>query len=138
MDNSTDTCVQSASAINVMEEFRAGVTTTLRSWSALRAAVESGWGGVESQAKAEYLQDHIYQIMDGKCFPPNMDIMDLEDDLAIYMEEEFSVMLEDGSEKQVADVLWHMYEGCYRGDVTLAHQVVELPVAHVRVIAAMA
>jgi pre-rRNA-processing protein TSR2 len=126
MDSSTGTFVQSASAINVMEEFRAGVTATLRSWSALRAAVESGWGGVESQAKAEYLRDHIYQIMDGTCFPPNMDIIELEDNLAIYLEEEFSVVLEDGSEKQVADVLWRMYEGCYRGDVTLARQTVEL------------
>lgn len=112
--------------MNVMEEFRAGVTATLRSWSALRAAVESGWGGVETQAKAEYLRDHIYQIMDGTCFPPNMDIIDLEDDLAVYLEEEFSVVLEDGSEKQVADVLWRMYEGCYRGDVTLARQAVDI------------
>lgn len=126
MDTSIGTSAQSASAINVMEEFRAGVTATLRSWSALRAAVESGWGGVETQAKAEYLREHIYQIMDGTCFPPNMDIIDLEDNLAIYLEEEFSVVLEDGSEKQVADVLWRMYEGCYRGDVTLARQTVEI------------
>jgi pre-rRNA-processing protein TSR2 len=116
---------QSTSAINVMEEFRAGVTATLRSWSALRAAVDSGWGGVESQAKAECLREYIYQIMDGACFPPRMDIVDLEDNLAIFMEEEFSVVLEDGSEKQVANVLFRMYEECSRGNVTLARHAVE-------------
>lgn len=125
MDTSSVSPEQSTSAINVMEEFRAGVTATLRSWTALRAAVDSGWGGVETQAKAEYLRDYIYQLMDGTRFPPKMDIIDLEDNLAIYMEEEFSVVLEDGSEKQVADVLFRMYEECSRGNVTMARQAVE-------------
>jgi pre-rRNA-processing protein TSR2 len=111
--------------INVMDEFRAGVTATLRSWSALRAAVESGWGGPESQAKAEDLRQNIYSIMDGTSFPPKIELWDLEDNLAIYMEEEFSVVLEDDSEKQVAAMLWHMYEACHKGDMSLARQAVE-------------
>lgn len=111
-------------AINVMEEFRAGVTATLRSWSALRAAVESGWGGVQSKEKADELRQHIYEQFDGSG-APKMDQYDLEDNLAIYMEEQYSVVLEDDSERQVADVLWRMYEACLKGDVTLARQAVE-------------
>eukprot|EP00568_Trieres_chinensis_P004929 CAMPEP_0183293434 /NCGR_PEP_ID=MMETSP0160_2-20130417/2119_1 /TAXON_ID=2839 ORGANISM="Odontella Sinensis, Strain Grunow 1884" /NCGR_SAMPLE_ID=MMETSP0160_2 /ASSEMBLY_ACC=CAM_ASM_000250 /LENGTH=149 /DNA_ID=CAMNT_0025454549 /DNA_START=360 /DNA_END=809 /DNA_ORIENTATION=+ len=53
-----------------------------------------------------------------------MTLEELEDNLSIYMEEEFSVVLEDGSERQVADLIWRMYESCGRGDVSLARQVV--------------
>jgi pre-rRNA-processing protein TSR2 len=110
----------------LMEEFRAGVTACLRSWSPLRAAVNSGWGGFESARKAEVLRDEIYTHFDGSSFPPkDMDIWDLEDMLAIYMEEEFSITLEDESEKQVALCIWHMYEDCSKGDVTLCRRTVQ-------------
>jgi pre-rRNA-processing protein TSR2 len=113
--------------MDIIEEFRAGVTACLRSWSALSTAVDSGWGGGarESQAKADELRRTIFEIMDGsKCPPPNFDLLDLADNLAIYIEEEFSVTLEDGSERQVAEVLFRMYEGCCNGDPTLARQMV--------------
>ena len=112
-----------------MEDFRAGVTACLRSWSALRTAVESGWGGNmrESQNKAEDLRRNIFEIMDGsKCPLPNFTVDDLQDNLAIYMEEEFSVTLEDSSEKQVAETIFAMYEQCCNGNVTLARQLVSV------------
>lgn len=46
------------------------------------------------------------------------------DNLAIYLEEEFSVTLEDGSEQQVADAIFRMYETCAKGDTTLAREMV--------------
>jgi pre-rRNA-processing protein TSR2 len=109
-----------------IEEFRAGVTACLRSWSALRAAAESGWGGTASLQKAEDLRNIIYSIMDFSSFPPKnyIDVQDLQDNLFDFMEAEFSVVLEDASDRQVADVLWRMYEACYNGDVTLARQIV--------------
>jgi len=55
-----------------------------------------------------------------------MDVHDLEDNLAIYMEEEFSITLEDGSEKEVASVICRMYEECGRGVVGTAREVVEI------------
>jgi pre-rRNA-processing protein TSR2 len=114
-----------ASQAEIMEEFRAGVTACLRSWSAFRTAVETGWGGADSQAKADDLRDHIYQIFDGSSNPPkSIEQEDLEDNLAVYLEEQFSVVLEDNSERQVADMLFRMYDGCYKGDVTLARQMV--------------
>ena len=106
-----------------MNEFRAGVTATLRSWSALKTAVESGWGGHQSKEKADTLRESIYKYMDGTN--ANLDQIDLEDALAIYMEEEFSVQLEDNSERQIASVLWSMYESCIgRGDVSVCRRVV--------------
>ena len=112
---------------NAMEEFRAGVTACLRSWSALRTAVESGWGGGEreSQSKAEELRRSIFDIMNGsQCPIPNFDQTDLADNLAIYLEEEFSVTLEDDSELQVADAIFRMYETCCQGDTSIARQMV--------------
>lgn len=67
-------------ATDAMEEFRAGVTACLRSWSALRTAVESGWGGGEreSQVKADTLRTNIFDIMNGsQCPLPNFDVQDL-------------------------------------------------------------
>lgn len=113
--------------IDPLLEFRAGVTACLVSWSALRTAVESGWGGGEreSQKKAEDLRNHIFAKMDGsKCPLPNYDAFDLADDLAIYIEEEFSVTLEDDSERQLADAIFQIYERCMNGDPTLARQMV--------------
>lgn len=110
-----------------MNEFQAGVTACLRSWSALKTAVESGWGGGdrESQAKAEDLRRNIFQIMDGsRCPIPNFDATDLADNLAIYMEEEFSVTLEDKSEVQLAEVIFAMYEGCCGGNPSLALEMI--------------
>jgi pre-rRNA-processing protein TSR2 len=111
-----------------MDEFRAGVTASLRSWSALRTAAESGWGGGESLQKADDLRSSIFEHFNGEAVPPKtmVDVTDLEDALAIFMEEEFSVVLDDGSERQVADVIWKMYEACARGDLTMASHVVSV------------
>lgn len=100
------------------QEFLAGLTACLRSWSALRTAVESGWGGTESNAKAQDLREIIAREL------PKLEVEDLTDNLAIYMEEEFSVTLEDESERQVADTLFRLYEQCQRGDFSLARELV--------------
>lgn len=114
---------QPQAATDMMAEFQAGVTAALRSWSALRTAVETEWGGAESHAKAEDLRTNILSQFDtsGK---PKMQQEELEDNLADYMEEEFSVCLEDGSERQLADTIYRMYDACARGDATLCRQVV--------------
>lgn len=110
----------------LIEEFRAGVTATLRSWSALRTASESGWGGGQSQEKAEVLRQSLYEHLTESVVPPKMDVYDLEDALAIYMEEEFSITLEDNSERQVADTLMKMHNDCFgeKHDPTLCRQIV--------------
>lgn len=120
---------QQAPPTALYDEFRAGLTACLRSWSALRAAVEGGWGGHDSLGKAEDLRNNILQHFDGSSATPRaLTIDDLEDNLAIYLEEEFSVALEDNSERQVADVIWRMYEQCMQGNATLAQQVVQAAV----------
>ena len=117
-------------ALEALDEFRAGVTACLRSWSVLRTAVESGWGGTETEsfAKVEDLRYNLFQHFDGTHFPEpkSLTIEDLEDNLAIYMEEEFSIVLEDNSEKQLASEIFRMYEACGRGDMGPARAMVAM------------
>jgi|EP00979_Chaetoceros_neogracilis_P010030 pre-rRNA-processing protein TSR2 len=105
-------------------EFHAGVTAVLRSWSALKTAVESEWGGVASKEKAEFLRSHILNCFDYKKSKPSIDMYELEDNLAVYVEEEFSIVIEDDSEKQIAQTIFTMYEHCGNGDFTLSRQII--------------
>uniref|UniRef100_A0A7S0CMB6 Pre-rRNA-processing protein TSR2 homolog n=1 Tax=Proboscia inermis TaxID=420281 RepID=A0A7S0CMB6_9STRA len=106
-------------------EFQAGVTAVLRMWSPFRAAVDNQWGGIESHAKANDLRSSIFENFDLSQTKQRMDPTDLEDDLVIYLEEEFSIGLEDGSEKQVAAIICELYDSCAKGDISLARSMVE-------------
>jgi hypothetical protein len=115
-------------------EFQAGVTAALRTWSALRTAVEQSWGPTSA---AEDLRDNIYRhFHDGGGggggpsrkngrggFGGIMTRDELEDNLLDYMEDEFGLILEDGSERELSDLICRMYEGCGNGDMSLARSV---------------
>jgi len=85
--------------------------------------------------KAEFLRTHIYAQFDySKCKASSnnkdsngaaMDQYDLEDALAIYMEEEYSIVLEDDSERQVALCIVQMYESCGTGDFSLSRGTIQ-------------
>jgi pre-rRNA-processing protein TSR2 len=113
-------------------EFQAGVTATLRSWSALRTAVEQSWGGSDSYSKAEDLRLNIYSnyhsSSDNSSSTSNkiMTQDELEDNLLLYMEDEFGVVLEDGSEVEVASNICRMYNECRNGNVELARKTVQI------------
>ena len=110
---------------NPYTTFQGGVTATLRSWSALRTAVDQSWGGTESQSKADDLRNDIFNFFDGQSSKPKMTLEELEDNLSSYMEEEFGIVLEDGSEIEISNLIWNMYEDCSKGDVRLAVRVVQ-------------
>jgi pre-rRNA-processing protein TSR2 len=123
MDTSS-TKPQSTTIEIATAEFHAGVTAILRSWSPLKTAVESEWGGTQSKEKAEYLRTHMLTCFDYTKQKPSIDMYDLEDDLAIFMEEEFSIVLEDNSEKQIAQLLFKIYEMCGNGNFSLARELI--------------
>lgn len=83
------------------------------------------WGGSESAAKAEDLRSNIFAFFDGSTANAKMTQEELEDNLLAYMEEEFGVVLEDNSEREIADLICRMYQQCGRGEVTLVREVVE-------------
>ncbi|KAL3821907.1 hypothetical protein ACHAXA_008441 [Cyclostephanos tholiformis] len=109
-------------------EFQAGVTAALRSWSALRTAVEQSWG---TRMAAEDLRSNIFRhfhdgggVVGGGAARSIMTRDELEDNLLDYMEDEFGVILEDGSEREIADLICRMHERCGAGDIALARDVV--------------
>jgi pre-rRNA-processing protein TSR2 len=87
-------------------------------------------------AKADELRDNIYRFMTGCTATPSLELEDLEDNLAIYLEEEFSVVLEDESEKQVALTLFQLYGQCVQGQTQLAEQLVQTALRYDQQIAA--
>lgn len=121
---SSSPAAASGPANNPYADFQAGVTAALRSWSALRTAVEQSWGGGDSAAKAESLRSNVFVVFDGSSPNPKMGEIELEEELLGYMEEEFGVVLEDGSERELASLIVQMYESCGRGEVALAREVV--------------
>lgn len=111
-----------------LTHFRAGITAVLRTWPALKTAVQSEWGGIESYAKADDLRTNIFEFYDGSKAEP-LTWEELEDNLFTYLEEEFSVMLEDESERQIADLICRMYKECGEGNVQLVEHFVRLSIA---------
>jgi pre-rRNA-processing protein TSR2 len=105
------------------DELLAGLTATLRRWSALRAAVSDQWGGPSSHAKADSLRLSLHSQLTAARGVP--DAHDLGDDLLIYMEEEFSCQLEDGSPADIAGILVEMASACSKGDFELARRMVQ-------------
>ena len=117
---------QLTAAIDVAtSELQSGITTVLRTWDALRTSVESEWGGFDSTTKAENLRASIFEYFDyRKQSKAEITREDLEDKLDIFMEDEFGIVLEDESEKHVAEVIFQLYEKCGNGDFTLSRKLV--------------
>lgn len=111
-----------------LTHFRAGVTAILRTWPAMKAAVDGEWGGHETHAKAEDLRFNIYQHFDGSS-SEGMPLEELEDNLVMYMEEEFSVVLEDESERQIASLIHQIYQECSKGNVETVKRLVDMSVS---------
>jgi pre-rRNA-processing protein TSR2 len=88
-------------------------------------AVQHEWGGSESASKAQDLRTNILTYFDGSSPNPRMSQDELEDNLVTYLEEEFGVVLEDNSEREIADLIWRMYAECARGECGLVRMVVE-------------
>ena len=101
------------------------MTATLRRWSALRAAVDGEWGGIDSHKKAENLRQGLIGMFFGPSAKKNVEPMDLEDAIYIHMEEEFSCQLEDGSPKDLAGIVFEMANKCVTGDFALSRQMVQ-------------
>jgi pre-rRNA-processing protein TSR2 len=124
MNTAQQTTQQLPTIEQATSEFQAGVTAAMRSWSAFRTAVQNEWGGIQSREKAEFLRNYIFESLDYSLPKPKLDIDDLEDHLDDYMDQEFSIELDDGSAKEVAELIWQLYQSCGKGDFSLSRDIV--------------
>lgn len=92
--------------------FARGVISTLNLWPALRAAVEGGWGGPESQQKRTWLASAIVDSFEDALTKsePVPDNIYVEEMLLQVLSDEFDVILEDGSAQQVGESIVKLWQ----------------------------
>ncbi|PIA19401.1 hypothetical protein COEREDRAFT_19447, partial [Coemansia reversa NRRL 1564] len=101
------------------EAFVEGVDHILNRWTALELAVQHEWGGHDTQDKREDMVDEIVEHFDTlvrkrKTPEPT----DLEELLLDIMDGDFSVALDDQSEKEVAKLICTVFSECKTGNFT--------------------
>ncbi|KAJ2385742.1 rRNA accumulation- protein [Coemansia sp. RSA 2559] len=109
------------------EAFIEGVDHVLSKWTALELAVQNGWGGRNTLEKRENMVDEIVEYFDLQVRKKNTTIepTEVEELLVQVMEEDFSVMLEDQSEKQVARLLCSIFAECRAGNFATVDKMAE-------------
>ncbi|KAI3932406.1 hypothetical protein MKW92_036194 [Papaver armeniacum] len=93
-----------------LSAFSEGISLVLSRWTALQMSIQNEWGGRDSRQKSEQFSYDILSWFTQTKEPLYID--DLEKILFDTMTDEFSVVLDDGSEKEIAEELMIMHEEC--------------------------
>ena len=105
--------------------FCEGLQGILNRWTALQLAILNEWGGAESIQKGiqmnEELQHWFLKRKAGKYAE------DLEELLIEILGDDFCVLCEDGSPREVAKIACDMYEQVANGDYNLARDICSKP-----------
>jgi pre-rRNA-processing protein TSR2 len=91
------------------------ITLALHSWPALSLAVTSGWGGPASVSndKRDWFCGAISDLFTER---PETDVYDLEDVLIQVMNDEFDVVVDDGSAGDVAEKIMDLKAQVEKGE----------------------
>ena len=113
------TAAQAAAAARhpqALQQFKEGLRSVFRQWTALELAVFHQWGGASSVDRADALVVDVLKMFEGpdKVYKDDIALV-LED----YMETQFSTILEDNSPDELGDLLVTMWRQCGEGDFTL-------------------
>lgn len=95
------------------------VSLHLWAWPALNLAVQNAWGGSqqESADKRDWLAGAVSDLLTSN--PPQIvDVADLEEVLLQVMNDEFEIVVDDGSAEEVARRIWATAEKVQSGDLT--------------------
>lgn len=89
-----------------MSQFHAAVDAVLQNWTALQFAVSQGAGGAQSAAIAKWMVDATVQ-----WFAENKDLDsdEVEDFLLDIVNNEFNVLIDDGSVSDVSKLICEFY-----------------------------
>lgn len=111
-----------------LELFSEAVRATFARWTALNLAVSYRWGdGNEEQKREELVQHTIHGFAAKKRAP---DPTELEDFLDTYLTDNFNLLADDDSPKEVSIVICRLYELIVAGRVQEAQQLLATPVAN--------
>jgi pre-rRNA-processing protein TSR2 len=95
------------------------VSLHLFAWPALTLAVQNAWGGDKqtSSDKRDWLAGAVSDLLTSN--PPQIaDVSDLEEVLLQVMNDEFEIVVDDGSAEEVARKIWGSAEKLQGGDAT--------------------
>ncbi|CAI5468011.1 unnamed protein product [Closterium sp. Yama58-4] len=107
--------------------FREGVRLVFARWTALQLAVENQWGGGRSAEKAQHMQADLVHFCYSKRGAVYSD--ELEEWLDEATVKDFSMEVEDGSLREVADKIVEVFKACRDGNFTLVQQLQEAEAA---------
>ncbi|KAK9330098.1 Pre-rRNA-processing protein TSR2-domain-containing protein [Lipomyces starkeyi] len=96
--------------------FELGVCMAIYNWEALTVAVQSFWGGPDSEDKRDWMVGSIVELYEQQ---QQVDSEDIEDRLLQIMEDEFEVAVEDDSAYDVAEKIVRIFGQCREGDFSL-------------------
>lgn len=94
--------------------FELGVSLCLYNWEILSTAVISCWGGSDSGGKRDWLCGVICDLIEEM---PLISVEEVEGVLLQVMEDEFNVIVEDGSVEEVAEKIIRLYRKCKEGEI---------------------
>ncbi|XP_070559577.1 pre-rRNA-processing protein TSR2 homolog [Ptychodera flava] len=92
--------------------FYIGVKNVLESWTVLQLAVQHGFGGQHSQEKARWLVGAVEEWFRENS---NIEPYELEDFLAVILDNEFDTIADDGSLPQVSQLICNYFKLCQEG-----------------------
>ncbi|RZC80798.1 hypothetical protein C5167_043375 [Papaver somniferum] len=107
-----------------LSAFSQGIYLVLSRWTALQMAIQNEWGGRDSRQKSDQFSYDILSwftqtkgiirdLNNSWGFAEPLYIDDLEEKILFKtMTDEFNVVLDDGSEKEIAEELMIMHEEC--------------------------
>ncbi|KAJ9203991.1 hypothetical protein DTO166G4_7018 [Paecilomyces variotii] len=114
MASSTQTQEQlQEQATSASAQLDLGISLALNNWPALTLAVQSSWGGPASADKRDWFCGAISDLLNDR---PETDAEDLEDVLIQVMNDEFDVVVDDGSAGDVALQIMEMRAQTQRGE----------------------
>ncbi|EMR08211.1 hypothetical protein PNEG_03380 [Pneumocystis murina B123] len=94
--------------------FELGASLCLYNWEILSTAVISCWGGPNSGEKRDWLCGVICDLIENM---PLISVEEVEGVLLQVMEDEFNVIVEDGSVEEVAKKIITLYRKCKEGEI---------------------
>jgi pre-rRNA-processing protein TSR2 len=90
------------------------VHLVLNHWEAFSLAKQMGWGGIDTEEKAEWFHCVLVEWIEANGADPD----DIEDILLQIMQDEFNSLLEDGSAKKVASECCRLFKQLSVGDLS--------------------
>eukprot|EP00617_Octactis_speculum_P009523 CAMPEP_0185796838 /NCGR_PEP_ID=MMETSP1174-20130828/161298_1 /TAXON_ID=35687 /ORGANISM="Dictyocha speculum, Strain CCMP1381" /LENGTH=192 /DNA_ID=CAMNT_0028492231 /DNA_START=12 /DNA_END=590 /DNA_ORIENTATION=- len=105
--------------------FVAAVQRVFARWSLLRLAIDMGWGDGNGQQNVQEMMEKSLTMMQKKR---NVDADALEDMFMSFISDRFHVVAEDGSPREVSQLLTTLHKQCATGDLALAQQILAQPI----------